>query len=301
MVDAHAHLNSKVFNKDYAQVIERSFRNGIKFIINAGTGLETSKKAIAIANEFENVYPVESRKAGIRHSGGLFNGVYAAVGLHPADIKKEEFDFEVYKKLAQDKPRTFCEPRFAQKSAACSQKVRGKKVVAIGETGLDYFHISDSKLIIRQREVFLKHLKLARELNLPLILHCRGSKDEPLKPYYEILEILAKEKNSRGVIHCFTATSEIAKKFIDLEFAIGFTGVITFAKQLEEVVKEIPLANILTETDCPYLAPEPYRGKRNEPSYIKFVVEKIAKIKNLSVDEVSEQTTQNAIKLFKLT
>lgn len=297
MVDTHAHLNSKVFDKDYAQVIERSFRNGIKFIINAGTGLETSKKAIEIANQFENVYPVESRKAGIRHCGGLFNRVYAAIGLHPVDIGKEKFDFEVYKKLAQD-----------------------KKVVAIGETGLDYFHITDPSLIIHQREVFLQHLKLAQELNLPLILHCRGAKNEPLKPYYEMLEILAKPPHligtgafsakidksvpircgGKGVIHCFIATSEIAKKFIDLGFAIGFTGVITFAKQLEEVVREIPLTNILTETDCPYLAPEPYRGKRNEPSYVKFVIEKIARIKNLSISEVSEQTTQNATELFKL-
>ncbi|TSC95922.1 MAG: Mg-dependent DNase [Parcubacteria group bacterium Athens1014_10] len=206
MIDTHSHLNFNAFKKDCAQVIGRSFSNGIKAIINVGSDLETSKRAIELADEFENLY--------------------AAIGLHPVDTGREVFDFEIYKKMAGN-----------------------KKAVAIGETGLDYFHVSDPKLIVLQKEVFLSHIKLARELDLPLILHCRGNKQEPYKPYYKMLEILKKEKEIKGVIHCFSADLEIAKNFLELGFYIGFTGVITFAKGFDEIIKELPSDKILTETD----------------------------------------------------
>jgi len=257
MIDTHSHLNFKAFKDDYAQVIERSFNNGIKFIINVGSQFETSKKAIELADSYKNLY--------------------ATVGLHPIHVKDEKFSFETYKKLTQN-----------------------KKVVAVGETGLDYFHIKEKKLINLQKEIFLSHIKLAQELDLPLILHCRDSKEEPNKAYEEMLEILKKEKIKKGVIHCFSATLQIAQRFLTMGFYLGFTGIITFAEELEEVVKEVSLERILTETDCPYLAPVPYRGQRCEPWYVKFVIEKIAKTKNISYNKVLEQTAKNAVELFKL-
>lgn len=257
MVDTHAHLNFKPFDKDCAQVMERSFSNGVKFIINVGSQFATSKKAVELAESHRNLY--------------------AAVGLHPIHAGDETFDFEEYKKLAQN-----------------------KKVVAIGETGLDYFHIRERRLKKLQKEVFLNHIKLAQELDLPLILHCRGGKKESNKAHEEILEILKEGKINKAVIHCFSANLDIAKEFLAMGFYVGFTGIVTFAKELDEVVKEIPLNKILAETDCPYLAPVPYRGKRCEPWHVKFTIEKIAQIKRINFSEVERQTEQNAINLFGL-
>ncbi len=282
MIDTHAHLNFQAFEKDCAQVIERSFSNGIKFIINVGSQLDTSSKAIELADKFKNLPPhlISTGIFGIKLTNSApirCGGLYAAVGLHPIHAGDEVFDFEIYKKLTQN-----------------------KKVVAIGETGLDYFHIKDEKLIKLQKEIFLSHIKLAQELDLPLILHCRGIKKEPNKAYQEMLEILKKERANKGVIHCFSSNLDIAKEFLALGFYIGFTGITTFSKELENVVSGIPLDKILTETDCPYLAPVPYRGKRCEPWHVKFTIEKIAQIKGLSFPETEKQTEQNAINLFGL-
>jgi len=221
--------------------------------------------------------------------------IYAAVGLHPDNVKEECFDLAKYRELA-----------------------RNKRVVAIGETGLDYHRINDQGPIIKnlQKELFLKHLELARELELPIILHCRGSKESPRGAYEELMEILqaAAVKTGqancepRAVIHCFSADWEIAQKFLNLGFYLGFTGNITYpvkkpdapAAQLLAVVKNAPLDRILTETDCPYLAPQSARGQRNEPQYVRFVLEKIAEVKNLSFGEAEEITVQNAEALFKI-
>jgi len=282
MIDTHAHLNFNAFEKDCAQVIERSFNNGIKFIVNVGSQLDTSKKAIELADNFKNLPPHLINKdtfgAKITKLAPIrCGGLYAAVGLHPIHVGDEAFDFEEYKKLAQN-----------------------KKVVAIGETGLDYFHIKEKKLLELQKEVFLSHIKLAKELDLPLILHCRDSKEEPGKAYKEMLEILKKERVNKGVIHCFSANLDIAKEFLDMGFYVGFTGIVTFAKELESVISEIPLDKILSETDCPYLAPVPYRGKRCEPWHVKFTIEKIAQIKGIAFPEIEKQTEQNAINFFGL-
>lgn len=172
--------------------------------------------------------------------------------------------------------------------------------MAIGEIGLDYFHIQNIKAQNKQKEVFQRFLELAKEKDLPVILHCRGTKEEPAKAYQEMLDILKKIGYYKGVIHCFTSIPEIAQEFLDLGFYVGFTGIITFAKELEEAVKVVPLNRILLETDCPFLSPEPMRGKRCEPWYVKFTAQKIAEIKNVSFEEVIQQTTQNAIGLFKL-
>ncbi len=195
-------------------------------------------------------------------------GVYAAAGLHPIYIHEEEFDYEKYKKLAQS-----------------------KKMVAIGEVGLDY-KPEYASFKIKQEAVLRQQMDLAQELNLPVIFHCRMAHDDLIK--------ILSENSSRtgGVIHCFTGDWVQAKKYLEMGFYLGFNGII-FKLDLDEIIEKAPLDRILLETDCPYLTPIPVTG-RNEPIYVKYVAEKIAKIKELSFEEVAETTTQNARKLFQI-
>src|SRR4030042_4385824 len=248
-IDTHAHLNFKDFENDYSQVIERAFNADVKNIINVGSNLETSKKAITIAKEF--------------------NDVYAAIGLHPIHIGDpstapgagEKFDEISFVKLAKN-----------------------KKVVAIGETGLDYYY--DKSNSDTQKEVFEKFLKIANLVNKPVILHSRDAGED-------ILAILtAQPIEPLGVMHCFSENWDFAKVVLDMGLYLSFTGVITFTKNQEtlEVIREAPLDRIMIETDCPYMTPEQYRGKRNEPAYVVEVARKIAEIKKIPLEKVAEQT-----------
>jgi len=184
---------------------------------------------------------------------------------------------------------------------------KNKKVVGIGECGLDFHRIENQasekskveSFKVKQREVFIKHLELAKEVNKPIIIHCRDAHNDLL----EIFNLAVKPPS--GVMHFFTGNLEQAKKYIELGFYISFSGVITFPPRkgeivgaYDEIIKNIPLEKILIETDCPYVAPVPHRGKRNEPQYVKYVAHKIAEIRGVSFEEVAEQTTKNAKKLF---
>lgn len=170
-----------------------------------------------------------------------------------------------------------------------------KKVVAIGEIGLDYYYENSPKDI--QKEYFIEQIRLAKKLDLPIVIHSR----EAVK---DTLDIIKSEKSSnlRGVMHCFSSSVEIAKEYIKLGFYIAIGGVVTFknARVTKEVAQFIPLENLLIETDCPYLAPEPFRGKRNEPKYIKYTAEEIAKIKEVDLEEIAKITSANAKKLFEI-
>ncbi len=263
IIDSHAHLNFEDFKSDYQQVIADCQKENI-WLINVGSQFVTSKKALEIANDCKK-------------------GIYAAVGLHPIHVQGSKFH-----------PEEFEGSNYQQLLGS------SKKIVAIGETGLDFFH--DSKNFANQKEVFIQQINLAKEFNLPIILHSRNSKDNSRNAYQEILKILKSEGVGRGVIHCYGGTIGEAKEFLDLGFYIGFTGVVTFpkAQNVVIVVKEIPLERILVETDCPFLAPEGHRGERNLPQYVKFVAQKIAEIKQIDYNKVETQTSQNAINLFNL-
>jgi TatD DNase family protein len=197
-------------------------------------------------------------------------GVYAVVGLHPIHAQ-DGFDCEKYKQLA-----------------------RSPGVVAIGEIGLDYKeeYVSFKE---KQKEVFLKQLDLAQELHLPIVFHCRMAHDE-------LIEILSSPSavngSLSGVLHCFTANWAQAEKYLEMGLYLGFNGII-FKMSLDDIIKKTPLQRILIETDCPYLTPPPKQG-RNEPIYVKYVAEKIAKIKDISFEETMRVTTENAKKLFKI-
>ena len=164
-----------------------------------------------------------------------------------------------------------------------------KKVVALGEIGLDFFYEhSDKKTQIK---IFEEQLILAKSLKIPCIIHNRNSDEE-------LIHSLEKTKNNNGVVHCFASDTALAKKLIKLNFHLSFTGLITFAKELHNVILNVPIEKIMLETDAPYLTPVPYRGKRNEPFMVKYVAEEIAKIKNITVNEVSRQTTKTAKDFF---
>lgn len=265
-VDNHAHLNFKAFDDDFAETIKRAIDASVA-VINVGTQRDTSKRVVEIAEKYNE-------------------GVYAIVGLHPVHTGKsfhdekelgeggqaftsrgEVFDYEYYKNLALH-----------------------SKVVGIGECGLDYFRLEEDTKDV-QKKAFEEQIKLSLEVNKPLMLHIREA-------YTDAIDILKSNNVSRANVHFFAGTKDIAKQFLDFGCTLSFTGVITFAKEYKELVEYIPLDRILSETDCPYVAPMPYRGKRNEPVYVIEVIKKIAEIKNLSFEEVSVQLLDNSKKLF---
>lgn len=200
-----------------------------------------------------------------------YDFLYASIGWHPVDaIDMTEKDLQWIEELSSH-----------------------PKVVALGEMGLDYHWDKSPKDI--QKEVFRKQIRLAKKVNLPIIIHNREATQD-------IIEILKEEKASDvgGIMHCFSGSVDTARECINMNFFISLGGPVTFknAKKPKEVAKEIPLSHLLIETDCPYLAPHPYRGKRNEPAYVKLVAEQIAEIKELTYEEVVAQTYQNAKRLF---
>jgi len=218
-------------------------------------------------------FDLDSSRQALELTKRFPNYMYAAVGIHPHDAKlATETAIAEIKETASD-----------------------KNVVAIGETGLDYFHNKQPKDI--QQAAFRKFLNLSQELDLPVVIHARDAQEDTINIMKE-----EKKGNLRGVFHCFAGDQKLIDYAHTIGFYISFAGMVTFKKadNVRENVKKIPLSMLLLETDCPYLAPEPYRGKRNEPAYIPIIAERIAKVKGVSSDEVAKITTQNAKKLFKI-
>lgn len=201
-----------------------------------------------------------------------YDFIYASVGIHPHDAQREFDKVEEIERLALQ-----------------------EKVVAIGEIGLDYYYDDPPKEF--QKEIFIKQIRLAKKLNLPIIIHDRDA-------HGDILDILKQEwtKDLRGVFHSYSGSVEMAFQVIEMNFYISLGGPVTFknAKKPKEVAKAVPIEKLLIETDSPYLTPEPYRGKRNTPVYVKFVAKKIAELREMPYEEVCRITAENAIKLFNI-
>ncbi|MDZ7262912.1 MAG: TatD family hydrolase [candidate division KSB1 bacterium] len=214
---------------------------------------------------------LESSRASVRLAE-RYENLYAAVGCHPHDAQ------EMTEKKLQE----------------LREMSRHPKVVAIGEMGLDFYrNLSPAEV---QKRVFRDQLTLAQEVGLPVIIHTRNAEGE-------ILQILSQWPSGslKGVFHCFPGDESMAQQVMALGFYISFTGTVTFKKSRSaEIVKSIPLERLLLETDCPFMAPVPYRGQRNEPAYIRYIAERMAQIKDCPVTEVAEKTTQNARSLFRL-
>lgn len=264
--DIHSHVHFEAFKDDASKVVQHALDEGV-WMIQVGTQRDTSKAAIALANSFPK-------------------GVYASVGLHPIhtqvsyhDKKElgeggkafssrgEVFDYALYKELALD-----------------------PKVVAIGECGLDYYRLEEDTKE-EQKKAFEAQINLANEIGKPLMLHIRNA----YKDAYEILKSTSKVK---GNVHFFAGTWSQAKWFLDFGFSLSFTGVITFARDYDEVVLNTPLSMILSETDSPYVTPVPHRGSRNEPLFVKEVAHTIATIRGEGKELVEAALVENAIRVF---
>jgi TatD DNase family protein len=275
LIDTHCHLNFSAYKDDLDAVIKRTLDAGMR-VINVGSQNTTSQRAVDLAQK----YPGKMFAAVALHPLHLHE-VYVDEVEIPFKTREEEYDHDYYKNLAQQ-----------------------PGVVAIGECGLDYFRVPDDvdeqAFKQKQKDVFLQHIQLAQEVDKPLILHVRASKGNPQGAYLELLEVLQHSGYNRGVVHCYTGDVDTARKILDAGFMLSFTGIITFpnAKELLPVVKYVPMDRIMVETDAPYLAPQQFRGKRNEPLYVQYVAQKIAEVKGLQVTDVENQTTANAEKLF---
>jgi TatD DNase family protein len=267
LIDSHCHLQFNAFNQDRLEVINRMRQENISGIIIGGN-YEESQQAIALA-EKENFF--------------------ASIGLHPIHVEEINDNSQGVVKAEKFEKEKFIE------------FLKNPIVKAIGECGLDYFHLQDENKKQEQKNIFQAQIDLAKEFKKPLILHIRDKGD--FSSYQDILDILQEKKcfgENIGVVHFFSANWEIAQKFLDLGFYLSFTGVITFTHQYDEIIKNTPVERLLVETDSPYVAPEPFRGKRCEPIYVEYVAQRIAEIKEVSLEEVAKQTTENCIKLFNL-
>lgn len=283
LIDTHCHVNFSAFKEDGKEVVERTLKDDV-WLINVGSQHSTSERAVKMAQDYQE-------------------GVYAAVGLHPIHLLEGHYDSSELDELVKFKTKT--EEFDFEKY---SELAKNPKTVAVGETGLDYFHLKDlnedekARAQEKQKKVFAKHLELAAKAKKPVIIHCRDSSFGQKDAYRDMLAILKeikkKEPELKGVNHFFAGTLNEAETLFELDFLISFTGVITFVKDWNEVIKTAPLKKIMVETDAPYVAPVPYRGKRNEPLYVEEVAKKIAELKGISFEEVARQTTLNARTLF---
>jgi len=263
--DIHSHLDYPDYQPDFDSIIDRMKESGIA-TITIGTDLASAERAVALANKYENIW--------------------ACIGVHPADNHKEIWYEEAFEKLVQD-------PR----------------VVAVGECGLDFFRlpvneetgeIDLQKAEVeknRQQELFERQIQFAIKYDKTLMIHCREAYNET----YETLKKYKLENPTLRIhLHFFAGGLEIAKKFLELDSTFSFTGVITFAHQYDEVIKFLPLDKIMSETDAPFVAPVPHRGKRNEPSYVLEVIKKLAELKGLSVEELNSRLMKNISKVFSI-
>ena len=282
-IDIHSHVNFKAFDSDRDEIIKRALENDI-WVINVGTQMNTSRKAVEMANQYKE-------------------GVYAIIGLHPIHTGASFHD----EKELSEGGKEFTSRGEAFDKEAYKELLSDPKVVGIGECGLDYYRCTPDS-IEKQKETFTEQIKLANEFSKPLMLHIRNNEKQELitgkegtpNAYIDALNLLKEHSKVKGNVHFFAGTPEEAKAFLDFGFTLSFTGVITFTHDYDEVIKNTPLDMIMSETDSPYVAPVPYRGKRNEPLYVKEVVKKIAEIKNLSENQVAQTLIANAKRVFSI-
>jgi TatD DNase family protein len=262
-VDSHAHLDGRQFDSDREQVIARAREAGVQTIvaIGNGDGPPDLDHGILLAEK----YPF----------------IYATIGIHPHEARLA--DDAAYRKM--------------------EELAKHAKVIAWGEIGLDYFYDHSPREV--QKEVFRRQMEMAAAAKLPIVIHCRPSEasDDAWEDFFKMIEENWSDKGLGGILHCFTGTRLQAKRALDMGFMISFAGNVTFpkAQQIRDAALEVPLDRMLIETDCPFLAPVPNRGKRNEPAFVKDTAKKIAELRGLSPEEFGQQTSRNFYKFFKLT
>ena len=256
LVDTHCHLEMDAFDPDREEVIKRAHNAGIGAIITIGSDLAGNRGGLELSQKYDFIY--------------------ASVGFHPHDAK--DFTKDIFDQI---------------KTWAKESKIQNHKIVAIGEIGLDYHYDHSPREI--QRDVFVKQLQLAKELDLPVIIHSREAKRDTL-------EIVSESGVNKGVFHCFSGDMDMAERAMAMGFCISIAGPVTFknAKKLQEITAAIPDDFLLIETDAPYLTPEPFRGRRNEPAYLIHTAQAIAELRGVSLEDISRITTLNAMRLFRI-
>jgi TatD DNase family protein len=260
--DAHCHVQFDAYDADRAAVLERMREAEVGGLV-VGVNFATSKAAIELVKDKSDLW--------------------ASIGLHPNDTQHDDFNFDEYADLAQQ-----------------------EKVVAIGECGLDYFRPIDvtPEVVKRQKDVLEKHIELAVKYDKPLMIHSRPRKGQQ-DAYHDTIDMLQSAKREhgdklKGDMHFFVGGIEEARQFVELDFTMSYTAVLTFARDYDEVVKFLPLTHILSETDSPYVAPPPNRGKRNEPTAVRDVVEAIAGIRGEEIEAVRMALLRNATRIFRI-
>lgn len=255
LFDSHCHLDDEKFNEDRQAVIENIFASGVKKLISAGYSIESSKRALELANSYSQIYTV---------SGISPNDI-------PENVEKLQEEINQIEELAKN-----------------------KKVVGIGEIGLDYYWNKENKEL--QKYAFIKQIEIANRLELPIVIHTR----EAVMDTIEILK--TNTVNKKGIFHCCPLNPELIKEALKLGFYISFAGPVTFknSKNADEVIRLVPDEKMLIETDSPYLSPEPNRGKRNDSSNVRFIAQKIANVKGYTVEEVAIITYDNACRIFEI-
>ena len=252
IVDSHCHID-RVDLDAFGGSIESMLKHASEFSVT---------KFLCICIDLEHFDQVHDLSKS-------YPNIYSSVGVHPTEVNCKDPSIEELLEYA-----------------------KSDRVIAIGETGLDYFHVRKDQAEW-QRDRFRRHIAASNDSGKPMIIHMRDSKDDTI-------DILAKEKAKKGVMHCFAEDLETAEAALDLGFYISFSGILTFksAQNLRDVAQKIPAERILVETDAPYLTPVPYRGKPNSPAYTYYVAEKLAEIRNTSISEIAKTTTQNFNQLF---
>jgi len=256
--DSHSHYNDEKFNEDREQLIQDTYNDGITKFVCAGYNIQSSLDSLEISNKYEFIYSI--------------------CGISPNDIPQSEQ--ELWKNIDE--------------ISKIATQNRSKKLVAIGEIGLDYYWNKDNKEL--QKQAFIKQIELANKLELPIVIHSRDAS-------VDTIEILKNNPvNKKGIFHCCQLNQEMIRQALELGYYISFAGPITFknAKSAEDCVQMVPMDKILIETDSPYLSPEPNRGKRNDSRNVKYVAQKIADIKGMSIEEVAKITYENAMRIFEI-
>ena len=278
LFDTHAHVNFAAFKEDAEATIQRALDKDVRIVL-VGTQIDTSAEAVKMAEKFKG-------------------GVYAAVGIHPVHTYSQELDEEETHFKSREEKFDYAQYR---------ELASRLKVVGIGECGLDYYRLPENldqaPIKKLQRDAFIEQIKLAKELNKTLIIHSRSSKGTD-DACLDILEILKNQgvEGLRMLLHSYTGSPEVARKFVELGAFVSFNGIITFDKtgNQEAVLKVVPDDKIVLETDCPYLTPVPMRGKKNEPAYVEYVAQKVALLKGMDTAELEALTTSNAERLFRV-
>ena len=269
--DSHAHYEDGRFDADRVELLSMMRDNNVGKIINVGSTLKTSEQSVELAERYDDIY--------------------AAVGIHPSEVTFP-IEGDEDEKLTVDESLSVMTKVLDKLEGMLSHG----KCVALGEIGFDYYWDKESEIHKLQREWFNAQLELAAKTNKPVIIHSREASQET----YDILADAKKRFDTQAVVHCYSGSAEMAVEYVKMGFYIGVGGVITFknGRRLRESVEAIPLEYVLLETDAPYMAPEPFRGKRNDSMKISYMAERIAEIKGVSVREVEDITWDNACKFY---